>query len=1328
MTASLRRMTAGLTVPFSRGADTVDLALVPSAGPGEADIVLYDFAEHRARFGVEPEPRFVLTAVTDVPGAATLIIGYEVPQPTGGVRTGTATVSVPAGTVAGTSFGVVLRPGDEGQAVLRSLRAQPPPSAGHVAEQWRVTALLGNLATLLWVAGAERDVLDRHVAGVRALARVGERVTGATLDRIGYDLGVPRFPPQPYGQEDGTVALYHLDDARGASVRDAWPLYLGGGAGHPGAATAGVQAESPGRFGTAMRFAVLDAEIAVPHAAALSTGATASLTAECFVKPDTMTGDGAVLSKHADPADAALPGWALSVGAFGRGIPRNVRLRIGDGTASRDLFADRPLPTARFTHLAAVVDRAAGQARLVVDGEVVAAAPLTATGGLPALSGALANTEPVRIGRKGVNATSTFAGTIDEVRLSSAARAAFHPVLGEADEGYRLRLRIFRRWVLPTRSGVQAALNDVVGTLAGVADPFVVTDADATLVQATHALTVLPVAVPAGGTLDDTGRRGLGEADVLEPPARDKAFAAELLVDGSDPRVEFAQPPAAGDPRLMRTGTRVALRTLLGALAASGVAGRLRVLAGFDPAAEDLRAVGRALVLAHPALPPDRLAAQAARAGFAFVAHRPGAGLASGDVYAAVRSTASVEIVAGPGGDATPENGFDLLIHQAIGLRLEPAPPLGASVRWSVMPCGEGRARITGQSDLRDVVLSAERPGHLLAQVQVRHRGGAFSASRLLRIGLAELAAGDSVAASGRLGPSPPGPLRDDERVHPVYLVDAPVAFGRPPGSQPRTRRVHPALAARLAALATLLPSGHPELRSAWDPADDGPAGAGRAVTLRRGTSTASLARLGALAHAAGFGYVANDGSELTLAQEAGPAAPIEGPVTVDAGASVTLRVARAEPCALAAAAGQVWTVNGGTGSVSAVDPETGTVRACVKAGLGPRAIAAAPDGARLLVADAGDTTLTVVSTADHRVAGQIVLPAAPTDVTYHPGGARAYAALRSGDVAEVDPVTRTVTRVLSLGSPVVAVRCEPGGARLWAATQDGRLRAVSLPTFTAAQIVTLPGAPHGLAVGAARAYVTVPGASSLLVVDLAAASVQATFTDVGAEPAALALAPSADVLYVVDLAGGRVHLRRPDGTAHAPPGLPASVPLPGATAVTADAGRCYVASTGDVPDTVAVLDAADGTLLTCWPLGTGLGERLVWSVRLTGGADARLSSTTRPWASVLAQGAGTVQVRAVQQWNDATPAYTMRVELAESLREVEREGGRVVIRKDQYDLVMNVLSHLCPIGVEVDTHVIRAHVLELQAALIDAFPPYTYPDFRAHGPRPPGWTFGLDP
>jgi hypothetical protein len=59
---------------------------------------------------------------------------------------------------------------------------------------------------------------------------------------------------------------------------------------------------------------------------------------------------------------------------------------------------------------------------------------------------------------------------------------------------------------------------------------------------------------------------------------------------------------------------------------------------------------------------------------------------------------------------------------------------------------------------------------------------------------------------------------------------------------------------------------------------------------------------------------------------------------------------------------------------------------------------------------------------------------------------------------------------------------------------------------------------------------------------------------------------------------------------------------------------------------------------------------------------------------------------------------------------------------------VMNVLNHLCPVGVEIDTSVVRAHVVELQAALLDAFPAHTYPDFRARGPRPPAVPFGLDP
>ncbi|WP_329245983.1 hypothetical protein OG223_11195 [Streptomyces sp. NBC_01478] len=1330
MTRALSRMTGDLTVPFARGADTLDLPLKPTAAG--AEVVAYDFAEHRARFDVEPAPLYVLTAAVDVLPASTLTIGYLA---AGASRT--TTVAVPAGTVAGASFAVVLPAADAAHAVLRGLACDPAPAAGPVSEAWRLTALLGNLARLLWVAGVERDVLDRCAADIRRTVRSSERASGATLDRIGYDLGVPRFPPRPYGQEDDTLTLHHLDDAPGAPVQDSRPLYLGGGAGHPGAATGGVRAGAPGRFGTGMRFATPTAEIAIPHDPALDTGSAASLTAECFVKPDSATGEGAVLSKHPDPAGPPQPGWALSVGDFGRGIARNVRLRIGDGTVSRDLYADLSLPVVRFSHLAAVVDRAAGRVRLLVDGETVASAPLGVAGPPATALGSLANTAPLRIGRSGPGQAAAFSGTIDEVRLSTVARTSFHPVLGESDASYRRRLRAFRRWVLPTRLGVQQTLNEVVGPVQvdgradRVPDPFQVTDTDATLVQSTHLLTVLPVQVPAGDTLDDTGLRGLSEADVLGPPDPE-GFAPALLVDAGDPRADFDPAPAPpvppvpgpqADPRLLRVPARTALRSLLDALA--GSAGRLRVRQGFDPAATDLRAVGRAVLLSHPALPPERLAALAVRAGFGFAAHLPGPGLEPGLVYAAVRSTGSLEILTAPGGTATPENRFDALTGQTLALRLEPAPPPGAAVRWSLVPCGDGRASITDRTDQRDVQLHADLPGELVVEVQLRDRGRSFTAARTLRIGLAELPAGGSVAASGRQDVPVPGPLRADERLHPVYLVDAPARYGRPAGAGPQTRRVHPALAARLTALAALLPAGDPELRSAWDAGATGPAAAGRSVTLARGSSTATLARLGALAHAAAFSRVANDGTVLTLHQDAGPATPISGPATVVEGGTATFEIARAAPTALALAAGRLWTVNSGTGSVTSLDPASGSVTACVKVGLAPGALTAAPDGARLLVADTGDTTLTVLTTADAQVAGQIPLPAAPADVVHHPAQPRAYAGLRSGVLAEVDPVARTVTRTLDLGSPVIAVRCEPGGARLWAATADGVLRAVALPGFTAAQTVALAGPPRGLAVGASRAYVTVPGA--LQVVDLATVTVQAAFTDLGAAPTSLTLDPADAVLYVLDPAGGQVHLRQADGTPQTLPGLPGSLALPGATALAADATHGYVGCGAEVADTVGVLDAANGNLLANWPLGTGLGERLVWSLRVTGGAQARLTGTTRPRTGVLGLRAGPVRVRAVLQLSDATPPYTFRVEPSPELQAVEQGGGRFVISKDQYDLAMNVLNHLCPIGVEVDTGLLRSHVPELRAALLDPFPPYTYPDFRARGPRPPGWTYGLD-
>src|SRR6185437_1817640 len=121
-----------------------------------------------------------------------------------------------------------------------------------------------------------------------------------------------------------------------------------------------------------------------------------------------------------------------------RGMPRNVRFLLADGADQIALFADQSLPTERFTHLAGVIDRPAGEARLYLDGALQSREPLGSLG-------ALTNGEPITLG---LAAAAPYRGLLDEVRLSRAARAAFNPVTGESDDNYRRRLAIFARWTV----------------------------------------------------------------------------------------------------------------------------------------------------------------------------------------------------------------------------------------------------------------------------------------------------------------------------------------------------------------------------------------------------------------------------------------------------------------------------------------------------------------------------------------------------------------------------------------------------------------------------------------------------------------------------------------------------------------------------------------------------------------------------------------------------------------------------------------------------------------------------------------------------------------
>ena len=356
-------MAGRLTEPFAPGADTLVLELLPTADPAVAEVPLYTFTEHYARYEHNPSPTYLVVALRDVQRDLRLTIDYgpagdlgapppaaipapPMPLP---VLPGSVDLVVPAGAPAGASFVVPSLPRDQpglpGVAQIRLIRLSVNPAAPNTAGDWLVVVLLGNTARLLWVLGQERDQLRQQLRLVVAQRRLA-KATGRALDYLGSDLGVPRFPPVPYSFDAATVALYHLDDQplvpqpEVDSVEDITSRHAPPG--NPGT-NVGRLAHSgaPGRFGGAFAFRDPGAEIRVPGLAGFASLASDSFTVECFARPDAGAADGHLVAKHADPANPALAGWALSIGAFGRGLSANARLYLSDGASAVVLFVDR---------------------------------------------------------------------------------------------------------------------------------------------------------------------------------------------------------------------------------------------------------------------------------------------------------------------------------------------------------------------------------------------------------------------------------------------------------------------------------------------------------------------------------------------------------------------------------------------------------------------------------------------------------------------------------------------------------------------------------------------------------------------------------------------------------------------------------------------------------------------------------------------------------------------------------------------------------------------------------------------------------------------------
>ncbi|MFN2496350.1 MAG: LamG-like jellyroll fold domain-containing protein [Pseudonocardiaceae bacterium] len=905
------RMGGRLTTPFGRGADTLLLHLLPGADPSTAKVVPYDFIDHQTRFDRPPEPSYVLAAARDVGPDTTVVVTYSQP----GGPPATVRVTIPAGTLAGTS--VALGIPVSAQIRVTGLAMTPEPPDDRPDQSWRLTALLGTTAKLLWVLGGERDQLRGQFARTVAQRHL-PTATGRSLDLIGADLGVPRFPPLPYGFDADTVALYHLDDVAGNAgggnpvAQDVTGQYPGR-TGHLGSLHGSVQLGAAGRYGTAFGFGSSDAAVEVATDPAFDIAANGSATMECFVRPDAGSRDGQVLFRHPAPGGAGA-GWLLSVGEFGRGVARNPRLVVSDGTAPPvTLFADLSLPTDAFTHLAGVLDRTVKVLRLYVDGVLRASGPLD-------LLGAVGNTAPLRIGP----ADSAFRGVIDEVRISAVARTDFSPALGEADEHYRRRLRVFRRWVLPTPANLAATLNELVGTIGGRSAPLVVQDTNATLVRGTRLVHLRPVTLLPGECIDAAGRRQVTEVGTVGTPAQEEMFDPVFLLRYDRPAVNFTAPPPRdlgpgelpADPHLVQVSLAAPLDQLVTLAAAEpGTAGRLRISAAFDPRAADLRATGRAALLGHSTIAPGRLAALAHRAGFDFVCLRADAQPDGAQVYVANApgDYFAVDISAAPAGPT------DLDVGSAVALSLRPVPPADAVLRWLTVPNGPGRGTLTTTGapggPASATTLRATAPGELIVKAEVTRGRHTVSVSRPLRIGLPDLPDGQTLAADGTLG-APAAVVSDSsEFFDQRFLVrhnDQRVNYG----SNDNNHLMQPAVAhlldALLAELTRRSSRGQLAVTSAFQPGGDEFGAHGRMLVLKHATVLPGV--LAGLAHAVGFGHVTHAGATVVGRQAPGELVVVHGPagtdgsliLELDEGATVGLSVQPALVSAGQSGAGQV--------------------------------------------------------------------------------------------------------------------------------------------------------------------------------------------------------------------------------------------------------------------------------------------------------------------------------------------------------------------------------------------------------------------------------------
>jgi len=311
-----------------------------------------------------------------------------------------------------------------------------------------------------------------------------------------------------------------------------------------------------------------------------------------------------------------------------------------------------------------------------------------------------------------------------------------------------------------------------------------------------------------------------------------------------------------------------------------------------------------------------------------------------------------------------------------------------------------------------------------------------------------------------------------------------------------------------------------------------------------------------------------------------------------------------------------VYVANYGDNSVSVISTATNNVTATVPVGTHPHGLAVSPDGAYVYVANYGNNSVSVISTATNTVTRTITdnlyRLSSPDRVAVAPNGAYVYVTTSYGSVSVISTATNNVTATMGSSSQLGGLAVSPDGAYVYATNivyYMGSYREYVSVISTATNNVTATvligtytptGAPsYRMVVSPDGAYVYVTiGSGSVSVISTATNNVTATIRGFN-HPEDIAMSPNGAYVYVTNYGNSSVSII---STATNTPASTITVEsLPEGVAASPNGAYVYVANYGNSSVSMINLIPVVNVSPSSWTMD--IGQVQVFTATVSGGS-----------------------------------------------------------------------------------------------------------------------------